>query len=86
MDVVPPTLAEQLAVPLVLLVCTSVIATVGWLLSRQLASLDKRDEEHDDRLRSLEMDVLRIKVHLKLVRPSDLFKTVSPPSEGGTTA
>jgi len=80
------TLAEQLAVPLVMLLCTSVLALVGWLLSRQLSAMDRRDEEHNERLRSAEMDILKIKVHLKMVRPSDLFKTVTPPSQGETSA
>lgn len=79
-------LADQLAVPLVMLICTSVLALIGYLLSRQLTAIDKRDEELDDRLRSVEMDVLKIKVHLKMVRPSDLFKTVTPPGQGENSA
>jgi hypothetical protein len=86
MEVAQSTLAEQLAVPLVMLVCTSVIALIGYLLSRQLASIDRKDEEHSERLRAIEMDVLKIKVHLKMVRPSDLFKTVVPPNQGESSA
>lgn len=82
MEVATPTLAEQLAVPLLMLIFTSVVALIGFLLSSKLTATERALEEMEDRLRSLEMDVLKIKVHLKLVRPSDLFKTVTPPSPG----
>lgn len=75
------TLAEELAAPLVMLVLTSVVALVGWLLSRQLKFFETTLEDHESRHDKAERDILQMQVVLKLKRPSDVFKTHPPSSE-----
>lgn len=80
------TLAEQLAAPLIMLVLTSVVALVGWLLSRQLTFIEAMLKEHELRLDTTEDKVLLIQTHLGLKRPSDVVLKVSPPRSGESLA
>lgn len=79
MDEAQRTLAEELAAPLIMLVLASVVALVGWLLSRQLRFFETTLEDHENRHDKSERDILQMQVILKLKRPSDLFKTVPLP-------
>lgn len=85
MDEAQRTLAEDMAVPLIMLVLTSIVALVGWLVSRQLTAWEKQNDQQDQRLVSLERQMIQVRQHLGLIRPSDTFK-ISPPREGGSSA
>ena len=82
MEAVQPTLAEQLAVPLVLLICTSIIALVGWLLSRQLTAIETAIKEHETRLDVLDHSMWRVTTHLWPSKgPPSPYRTIRPPNE-----
>lgn len=68
MEVAQPTLAEQLAVPLVMLLCTSVLTLIGYLLSRQMSAIDKRDDQNAEDLDELKEDVDELKIKMATVR------------------
>lgn len=86
MEQAQPTLAQEIAAPLIMLVLTSVVALIGWLLSRQLKSIDTTLQNHANRIDNLERENLHILITLGLKRPSDVFKKFVPPKEGGHSA
>lgn len=68
MEAAQPTLADILGHPLVLLVCTSILALIAWLLSRQIGAMDKRDDKHDSDLEELKEDMVEQRLLMKEVR------------------
>lgn len=79
MEAVQPTLADILGHPLVSLVCTSILALIGWLIVSKMNAIDerikesnKRDEAHDKDLEELKIKMAQVRTVLGLRdRPSD---------------
>lgn len=69
MEQTPPTFGS-LAVPVLMLVCTTIIALIGFLLAYLLKRKDQRDDDQDSRIRYLELQFAATTGK----RPSDIFK------------
>lgn len=72
---------SDFAVPMVMLGCTTVIAIIGYLLSRQMTRIDDKLAEHSRRLYAMEL-AWTAKFGTPPKKPSDLILKVS----GGDTA
>ena len=75
MEAVQPTLAEQLAPMLVMLICTSILTFIGFLLSYQLSQRDAKNKKQDDDLEELKHKMIQVRMVLGFGdRPSDAKK------------
>lgn len=73
MNALQPTLAEQLAVPMVMFVCTGIIAFVGFLLSYGLKQRDRQLQNLEEDIEKLQGQVIQIRTIMGLKdRPSDV--------------
>lgn len=79
MEAAQPTLADILAHPLVLLLCTTILTMIGWFLTRQVKAVETAIKEHEARLDALDHKMWQVTHHLWPDRSPSPFKMVSPP-------
>ncbi len=77
-----PTLADILAHPLVLLLCTTILTMIGWFLTRQVKAVETAIKEHEARLDSLDRNMWKVNHHLWPNQgPGSPFQLVVPPKK-----
>lgn len=60
------TLAEQIAAGIILVIVTTFVSIIGYLIVRTLSQIDRNQTELFGRLQRIEIDVAKIQAHLDI--------------------